>query len=121
MTEPHDIEDAIASFELSEPDPAAELAGDLAIVADLELTMRARHVAGSIQAAVAARPELASSIYGVGIDALTTALANDPARVMEAGPWLVLIVACYNYVADGRDPDGIVAGLAAGIIPEGVI
>jgi hypothetical protein len=90
--------------------------------ADLDpaIVERAGEIAAAMQSAVAARPELAVSVYGIAIDALSTGLANDPARILAAGPWLVLIVAAYNYIADGSDPDGVASALIAGQLPGSV-
>jgi len=82
-----------------------------------EMTERARQIANAMQTAVAARPDLAVSIYGIAIDAISNGLANDPERIMASGPWLVLIVAAFNYIADGSDPDGIAATLIRGELP----
>lgn len=74
---------------------------------------RAGKVADAIQAAVSARPDVAVSLYGIGLDALSTKLRTEPGFLDEIEPWVLLGVGIFNYVRTG-DSDESVDALLAG-------
>jgi len=61
---------------------------------------RSREVGEAIQRTVAADPELALSIVGVGLDALSSMMINSPETFMSNRPWVDLIEAIFAYVGD---------------------
>jgi hypothetical protein len=77
---------------------------------------RARAVGDAIQHAVAARPDVAVSPMGMGLDTLSTLLRNSPDVLEDFGPTLALAVDAYNYVVAGVESPGV-AGLLAGDLP----
>ena len=62
---------------------------------------RAVEIADAIQAAIAARPDVAVSVIGLGLDALSSALRNDPDRIIDMAGWVRLASDVFAYVTDG--------------------
>lgn len=74
---------------------------------------RAVELGDAIQHAVAARPDVAASVVGIGLDALSTGLRNSPESILDMEPWLRLAVDAFNYVRTGAstpDLDALRAG-----------
>lgn len=80
---------------------------------DAEYMDRATAIADAIQRSVSARLDLASSLYGIGLDALSSRLRSDPTFLTELEPWVLLFVGVFNYVRTG-EPDEHADALLAG-------
>lgn len=74
---------------------------------DVDMTARAAAVADAVQRYVSAKPDLASSVYGIAFDALSSKLRTDPAGLADLEPWLTLAVGIYNYVVAGEGSPAI--------------
>jgi hypothetical protein len=68
---------------------------------------RAIEVADAIQTAVTARPDIAVSIIGIGLDALSTGLRHDPDSLLDMAPWIALAHDVFAYVTDGTTTDAL--------------
>jgi hypothetical protein len=68
---------------------------------DVPQQARAVEIADAIQAAVAARPDVAVSIIGIGLDALSSGLRHDPDSILDMAPWIALAHDVFAYVTDG--------------------
>lgn len=88
------------------------------VLPDPAMMARGVEIADAIQRAVAARPDLAVSLYGIGLDALSTRLRHEPAFMLELDPWLRLAVGVYDYVIAGI-PSAPVDRLVAGDLSAG--
>ena len=69
---------------------------------DDDAKARASQVGQAIQTTVAAQPEIAASVMGMGLDALSGLLTSDPDQLLQFAPMLNLAVAAYNYVVTGE-------------------
>ena len=68
---------------------------------DLDQRSRAVEIGDAIQAAVAAQPDLAISAVGLGLDALSSLLRNDPDSALGMASWVRLASDVFGYVIDG--------------------
>lgn len=74
---------------------------------------RAIHVGNVVQATVSARPDIAVSVIGMGLDALSSALIHNPDAILDMAPWVNLAADVFGYVSDGRttpELDALFAG-----------
>ncbi len=75
---------------------------------------RARAVSDAIQEYVATRPDLASSVVGMGLDAASSAIRSKPDETIDQlGPWLALVVDAFNYITTGA-----IGATLADMLPE---
>ncbi len=72
-----------------------------------EARARAVEIGTAIQRAVAARPDVAVSIIGVGLDALSSGLRSKPESIVDMAPWLNLAVDVFNYVLTAETTDAL--------------
>ena len=68
---------------------------------DTDQRARAVEIADAIQAAVVARPDIAVSIIGIGLDALSSGLRHDPDSILDMAPWIALAHDVFAYVTRG--------------------
>ena len=79
----------------------------------VEQAERAAEVGRTIQAYVASVPSLAVSPVGIGLDALSTMLIDNPAGLDDLIPWIDAINAIVRYVRDGiGSPGAILFGVS---------
>ena len=81
---------------------------------------RSAEVGWALQRVVARDPDLASSIVGVGVDALSSMLINQPDEIPRMAGWIELINGIRAYVMEGDATDTI-ADLLAGTLPITVV
>ena len=62
---------------------------------------RAVEIGTAIQTAVSARPDVAVSVIGLGLDALSSALRNDPDAIIGMAAWVRLASDVFGYVIEG--------------------
>jgi hypothetical protein len=62
---------------------------------------RSIEVADAIQRAVSGRPDIAVSIIGIGLDALSSGLRHDPDSLLDMAPWIALAHDVFAYVTEG--------------------
>jgi hypothetical protein len=74
---------------------------------DADQSSRAVEIADAIQAAVSARPDLAASVVGIGLDALSSGLRNDPDSILGMAGWVRLASDVFGYVLTGEATDDV--------------
>lgn len=82
--------------------------------------VRAKIVGEAIQHAVAKRPDIAVSVVGIGLDAVSSRLITAPDDlVLSIGSWLQLGVNVFNYIVGYGETTEDVTALLAGTLPMG--
>ena len=79
---------------------------------DNDARARAAQIAAAIQTSVSARPDIAVSPMGMGLDALSGLLVSSPDAIVDFGPMLTMAVGAYNYVLTGERSEALDAMLA---------
>lgn len=80
------------------------------------IVARSAAIADTIDRFVAADPELALSLYGMGLDALATALRTKAVETYtDVAPWLALATDVFAYLETGAIGPAM---LARGLTPE---
>jgi hypothetical protein len=78
---------------------------------------RSAAIGNAVQNIVAADPGLALSLFGAGLDALSSMLIHKPDEFVNLGGWVRLIAGAYEFVVTGES-SAAVDDLLAGRLPS---